>query len=174
MAKETENKSSFFDLKVGDVILAYDEYSRDGDVHRVKITSVEYDDANVCEENPKGMTCYGDDLDEEEWGDDYVTVVTHSNFIEKIRVVELEDERFITVEDITDEESYRNPRITYLDGLEGECWNLFVQYAEMVGVKFTKEDLNNPDWPITKEISEKIIELVEEIFGVPFPVSKEG
>ena len=167
-----ENK--FFELKEGDVVLAYDEYSREGELHRVRINSVEYDKENSCEENPKGMTCYGDDLDEEEWGDDYVTVVTHSNFVEKIKVLELEDGRFVTVKDVTKEDWYANPRITYLDSLEDECWDLFVKYAEMVGAKFTKEDLDNPDWPITKEISEKFIKMVEEVFGVPFPVSKEG
>lgn len=171
---EDKTKSSFFDLKEGDVVLAHDEYSRDCDVHRVRVNSIEYDKENACEENPKGMTCYGDDLDEEEWGDDYVTVVTPGNFIEKIKVIELEDKRFVTVEDITEEESYKNPRITYLDYHENACWKLFVEYAVLVGAKFTKEDLNNPDWSITKEISEKIIELVEDTFGVPFPVSKEG
>lgn len=167
-----ENK--FFELKEGDIVLAYDEYSREKDLHRVRINSIEYDKENAYEENPKGMTCYGDDLDEEEWGDDYVTVVTHSNFVEKIKVVELEDRRFVTIEDVTETESYKNPCITYLDYHEGKCWELFVEYATMVGAQFSKEDLDNPDWSITKEISEKIIEMIEEIFDVPFPVSKEG
>ena len=171
MANKTKN--SFFDLKEGDVVLAHDEYSRDCDVHRVRINSIEYDKENACEENPRGMTCYGEDVDEEEWGDDYVTVITHGNFIEKIRVIELEDKRFVTVRDITDEESYKNPRVTYLDYHEGKCWELFAEYAVMVGAVFSKEDLDNPDWPIAKEISEKTIKLVEETFGVPFPMSKE-
>ncbi len=80
MTENKKNRNEFFDLKVGDVALAYDEYSRDGDIHHVKITNIEYDKANVCEENPEGMTCYGEDLEKEEWGDDYVTVVTPSNF----------------------------------------------------------------------------------------------
>lgn len=80
MTENKKNRSDFFDLKVGDVALAYDEYSREADIHHVKITSIEYDKENVCEENPEGMTCYGEDLEKEKWGDDYVTVVTPSNF----------------------------------------------------------------------------------------------
>ena len=67
-------------------------------------------------------------------------------------------------------DSYKNPRITYLDDVEDECWNLFKCYAEMVGVKFG----DGIDYTIAKEISEKIISLVERTFGVDFPLSKGG
>lgn len=67
-------------------------------------------------------------------------------------------------------DDYKNPSITYLDEVEDDCWELFKKYAEFVGVKF-KEGI---DQTISKEISEKIMSLVERTFGVDFPMSKEG
>lgn len=166
----------FFNLKEGDIALAYDEYSRDALIHRVRINNVEYDEENVCEENPRGMTCYGEDVDEAKWDDDYVTVVNHANFIRKIKVVEMESGNVVTVEDVTDEDYYKNPRITYLDDLEYDCWDLFKKYAEMIGADFPEEDEKEfgPDFYMAKQIQDKIIELVEAKFGVPFPRSKDG
>ena len=94
----------------------------------------------------------------------------------KKRVVELSNELPVTVTDITDTESYQNPRITYLDYHEEECWRLFKEYAALVGAEVDEddEDCFGPDYDIAKTISEKIIEMVEEVFGVPFPVSKNG
>ena len=98
--------AAFLLLQVGDLVTAYDPHSRDCEVHRVKIESIEYDKENIAPENPEGMTCYGRDLDEEKWGDDYVTVVTHANFIQKFRIVELDNDLPVVVYDITDEEYY--------------------------------------------------------------------
>lgn len=67
-------------------------------------------------------------------------------------------------------DSYKNPKITYLDEVENECWRLFKQYAEFVGVQFG----DGIDYSIAKEISEKIMSLVERTFGIDFPVRKEG
>ena len=66
-----KNKSEFFNLAEGDVVIAVDEYAHDYVEHRVRIDSIEYDEENVCEDNPKGMVCYCTDIDEEEWGDWY-------------------------------------------------------------------------------------------------------
>ena len=65
-------------------------------------------------------------------------------------------------------DSYKNPRITYLDEVEDECWELFKVYASYVGVEFG----DGIDYTIAKEISEKIMSLVERTFGVDFPLSK--
>lgn len=67
-------------------------------------------------------------------------------------------------------DNYKNPRITYLDDVEDECWNLFKAYATYVGVEFG----DGIDFSIAKEISEKIMSLVERTFGVDFPLSKGG
>lgn len=67
-------------------------------------------------------------------------------------------------------DSYQYPRITYLDDVEDECWKLFKCYASMVGVEFG----DGTDYTIAKEISEKIMSLVERSFGVDFPLSKGG
>ena len=45
---------------------------------------------------------------------------------------------------------------------------MFKQYVECVGVSFG----DGIDFSITKEISEKIISVVEETFGVEFPKKK--
>ena len=73
-------KRTFADIKVGDVVIVFDEYSHDYIEHRVKVESIEYDKENVCDDNPDGKICFGTDLDEEEWGDDYISTVTCSNF----------------------------------------------------------------------------------------------
>lgn len=72
------------------------------------------------------------------------------------------------IKDITDDERYINPPENYLDYVEGECWNLFKQYAEFVGVKFG----DGIDFQIAKEVSEKIMATVERTFGIEFPISK--
>ena len=71
---------TFKDIKVGDIVVVYDEYSHDYNEHILKVNSIEYEKEYVTEYNPNGMICYGIDL-EEEWGDDYITVVTESNFV---------------------------------------------------------------------------------------------
>ena len=72
---------TFKDIKVGDIVVVYDEYSHDYNEHILKVKSIEYEKEYVTEYNPNGMICYGTDLEEEEWGDDYITVVTESNFV---------------------------------------------------------------------------------------------
>ena len=71
----------FRDIKIGDVIIVDDEYSRSYGEHIVRVDSIEYDKENIAENNPDGMTCYVTDLEENEWGDDYVAVVTERNFV---------------------------------------------------------------------------------------------
>lgn len=78
----------FLDIEVGDIVIVYDEYSHDYDEHYFKVEHIEYDDEYINGEyNPKGMRCYGIDLDywdEEEQdfiGDDYIGVVTEGNFV---------------------------------------------------------------------------------------------
>ena len=72
---------TFKDIKVGDVVIVYDEYSHDYNEHIIKVKTIKYDKENVTEDNPDGKICYGTDLEEEEWGDDYITVVTIGNFV---------------------------------------------------------------------------------------------
>ena len=75
-------KKNFKDIKVGDIVIVYDENSsHDYLEHIIKVTSIEYDEDFKTKTNPVGMHCYGDDLEEEEWGDDYLTHVNEANFI---------------------------------------------------------------------------------------------
>lgn len=71
----------FLDIKVGDVIICYDEYSHDYIEHELKVTSIEEDKENATETNPKGRVLYGDDLT---YGDDdemMICTVYESNFV---------------------------------------------------------------------------------------------
>ena len=58
-------------------------------------------------------------------------------------------------------------KITYLDVLEEDCWDLFKKYEEVAGVSFYDDETN---FFIAKEIQEKIITLIEENLNVGFPV----
>ena len=71
----------FKDIEVGDEVVVYDEYSHDYIEHIIKVDSIEYYNEFITKDNPKGMICYGTDLEEEELSDDYITVVTEGNFI---------------------------------------------------------------------------------------------
>ena len=63
------------DVKVGDIVLCYDEYSRDADIHEFKVQSIE----NDAEE---GIILYGKDLTFPEVEcEDYVGRVTANAFI---------------------------------------------------------------------------------------------
>ena len=73
-------KKGFLDIKVGDNVIVFDEYSHDYTEHILEVTGIEYDSEFATETNSKGMHCYGTDLEEEEWGDDYITQVHEGNF----------------------------------------------------------------------------------------------
>ena len=77
----------FVDIKVGDNVIAYDEYSHDYIEHTIKITSIEYDDECVTETNPKGMVCYGDDLSDDN-DETMICTVYESNYLGKVEVEE--------------------------------------------------------------------------------------
>ena len=75
----------FSNVNVGDVIYAYDEFSHDIDLHKVRVDSIEDDKENICEGNPNGKTLYVTDLDcidedGEYVSDDYISVVTLASF----------------------------------------------------------------------------------------------
>jgi len=72
----------FKDIQVGDVVIVYDdESSHDYLEHTLEITSIEYEKDYTTETNPTGMHCYGTDLEEEDWGNDYITHVHEGNFV---------------------------------------------------------------------------------------------
>lgn len=75
----------FFKIKVGDKVVIFNEYSPEHNEHIIKIKGVEYSEHWSTETNPKGMHCYGDDLEPEKWGDDYLTQVHEGNFIRIIK-----------------------------------------------------------------------------------------
>lgn len=74
-------EKKFLDIKVGDKVIVWDEYSHDYVEHVLEVDSIEYHEDWVTETNPKGMHCFGTDLEEEEWGDDYITQVHEGNFV---------------------------------------------------------------------------------------------
>lgn len=42
----------------------------------------------VTDSNPEGIVCYGEDLTHDEYGDDYITIVTEANLIGKLKKTE--------------------------------------------------------------------------------------
>lgn len=74
-------KKTFKDIKVGDTVTIYNEYLYDYIGHRMKVTSVEYDDEYKTETNPNGVHAYGDDLDYEEDDEEYLTHIYEENFV---------------------------------------------------------------------------------------------
>ena len=75
-------RDAFLDICVGDVVLCHDEYSHDYTEHELLITSVEFDKEYITDTNPKGMVCYGEDLNRDELADDYMTLVHEGNFVQ--------------------------------------------------------------------------------------------
>jgi hypothetical protein len=73
-------EKNFLDIKVGDKVIVWDEYSHDYVEHILKVDSIEYHEDWITETNPKGMHCFGTDLQEDEYGDDYITQVHEGNF----------------------------------------------------------------------------------------------
>ena len=71
----------YLDIKIGDIVVAYDEYSRDLNVHFLKVESIEEDKEYVTKTNPNGRVLYGTDMEEEGWEDDYITMVHEGSFI---------------------------------------------------------------------------------------------
>lgn len=72
---------TFADIREGNVVIVYDEYAHDYIEHALIVDNIEYDKENITPENPTGKICYGTDLDEDWYGDDYMTVITISNFV---------------------------------------------------------------------------------------------
>jgi hypothetical protein len=73
-------KKKFLNIEVGNKVIVGDEYSHDYVEHILKVTEIEYDKDYITETNPKGMHCFGTDLQEDEYGDDYITHVHEGNF----------------------------------------------------------------------------------------------
>lgn len=73
-------QKNFLGIKIGDIVICYDDMNHDYCEHELKIEGIEYDKDSITDTNPKGVKFYGTDLDEEEWGDDYLTWVTENNF----------------------------------------------------------------------------------------------
>lgn len=72
----------FEDVKVGDHIICYDEYSHDYEEHEIVVESLEYVSELDDEGNPEGIVAYGTDLTyPEDETDDYITRVNKANFV---------------------------------------------------------------------------------------------
>ena len=78
-------KTNFLDIEIGDIVVVYDEYAHGFVKHILKVDSVEYHEDWITETNPKGMHFFGTDLQEEEWGDDYITQIHEGNFFKFVK-----------------------------------------------------------------------------------------
>lgn len=75
-----------------------------------------------------------------------------------------------TLADVTNESWYKNPPMTLYDELEYDCWNLLCDYAELLGLHLDRDEI---DFNLAKGVQENIMETLEELVGIKFPVYKE-
>lgn len=71
----------FTDIKAGDEVVVFDEYSHDYIEHTIKITSVENDPDYITETNIAGLHFYGEDVNYQEYEEDYISNVHEGNFV---------------------------------------------------------------------------------------------
>ena len=76
------------------------------------------------------------------------------------------------IEDVTDEEWYKDPKITLYDELEQDTHELICDYVKLIGVHLNKEDCG--DYHLTMKVRDFIIDQLEKEFGISFPVANEG
>lgn len=111
----------FLDIKVGDKVIVWDEYSHDYNKHILKVDSIEYDKDWITETNPKGMHCFGTDLQKDEWGDNYITQVHEGNFES---IVEPREKMWVCDHCLAAIESREGNQATmrhYVDGVDSIC-----------------------------------------------------
>ena len=114
-------EKKFIDIKVGDKVIVCDEYSHDYNEHILKVDSIEYHEDFITETNPKGMHCFGTDLQEDEWGDDYITQVHEGNFC---RIVEERETLWVCDHCLAAIESREGNQATmkhYVEGVDSIC-----------------------------------------------------
>lgn len=114
-------EKTFLDIKVGDKVIVYDEYSHDYLEHIIKVDSIEYDKDWITETNPKGVHCFGTDLQEEDWGDDYITHIDEGNFC---RFAEERENMWVCDHCLAAIESREGSLPTlkhYVDGVDSQC-----------------------------------------------------
>ena len=69
------------------------------------------------------------------------------------------------IEDVSSQEWYKNPDITLYDEVEQSAYELFCDFAQLIGVHLVKTE---PDFYFAKEISGFIMDLLEKEFKIPF------
>lgn len=69
------------------------------------------------------------------------------------------------IEDVSSQEWYKNPDITLYDEVEQSAYELFCDFAQLIGVHLVKTE---PDFYFAKEISSFIMDLLEKEFKIPF------
>ena len=114
-------EKKFLDIKVGDKVIVWDEYSHDYNEHILQVDSIEYHEDWITETNPKGMHCFGTDLQEEEWGDDYITQVNEGNFC---RIVEERETLWVCDHCLAAIESHEGNQATMrhsVEGVDSQC-----------------------------------------------------
>lgn len=114
-------EKKFLDIQIGDKVIVWDEYSHDYTEHILKVDSIEYHEDWITETNPKGMHCFGTDLQEDEWGDDYITQVHEGNFV---RAVEERPKMWVCDHCLAAIESREGNQATmkhYVEGIDSIC-----------------------------------------------------
>lgn len=140
------DKDNFLNLKIGDIVLCEDEYSRELNAHFLQITHIERDKEYSTETNPEGVVCYGDDL--QDWGDDYITRVTEENFcgkmnnvLEKLSLDDFSYSQITVLSDLAD--NYGEEVALAVADCQIES-NMMQMVGESIGKKYTTlEDIED-------------------------------
>lgn len=83
-------KALFLNTQIGDIVMAQDTDSRDLDIHFLKVEQIEEDKEFITKTNPKGIVLYGTDLEKDQFGQDYMTLVTECSFLRKANEIDLQ------------------------------------------------------------------------------------
>lgn len=70
----------FTDVKVGDVVICFDEYLHDYVEHEMLVKSIEHDYTLITDTNPNGKVLYGIDLTDDN-DESMICTVYESNFV---------------------------------------------------------------------------------------------
>ena len=116
--------NNFLSVEVGDTIVCIDEYDKDCNHHLLLVQSIDYDRDNATKTNPRGMTLYGIDLEEDEWGDDYVVQATETTFISIARKVANDTEKEYTRVSKSRMAEIIRSLIRWMDDMNCGDWNI--------------------------------------------------
>lgn len=167
MSKWAEIRNNYCDEEEGKVFI--DAWkTNSGNEEGTVIAKVNYRTREVEYLDPDAQTdFYAQDIIK-----DVIANINNGLYKEVIKVLNIEDDGLSGhIEDVSNEEWYKNPPITLYDELEYDSYALACSYAELIGVHLDKEDIG--DFDLAKEVQEAVIKILTKRFGIQFPGFKQ-